>query len=246
MKARYLPVAVLGLLWTFPAAADDMKDCQSGEPGRALAACTRIAEAPSSPPRAKASALSLRAMAHQRQGAFDKALDDFDQAIVHMEGAGIGGWEFSFAHYLRAGTHRIKGDLDRAIADYSQSIRIAPGWDKSYSERSAIYFQKGDLENALADITKVISFRPSHPFVANAYAMRAMVHHRMGQMPASLADADKSLELKPGSAVAHYMRGKALEAQGRIDDAAAALRTAREIDANVDAMLKDMLTPPKR
>lgn len=246
MHARCWLVALAALLWPVPATADDMGDCKGAEPARAVAACTRIADAPAANPRARSSALSLRAIAHQRLNALDKALADFGQAIAVMEGAGMGGWELAFTYYMRAGAHRRMNALDKAIEDHTQAIRIAPGWDKSYNERGAIHFQRGELDKALADISKVISFRPTHPFVADAYATRAIIHHRLGRASECLADADKSLGLKPGSAMAHYMRGKALEALGRRDDAAAALRTARGIDANIDAMLQPMLAPGRR
>ena len=96
---------------------------------------------------------------------------------------------------MRGNTYRGMGNLDQAIADHTESIRVAPGWDKSYNDRGAIYFQKGDFARALDDISKVISFRPDNPRVANSYAIRAMLHQRMGEPAKGLPDADRAIEL---------------------------------------------------
>ena len=141
---------------------------------------------------------------------------------------------------MRANTYRAKGDLDQAIADHTESISAAPGWDKSYNDRGAIYFQKGDFARALDDISKVISFRPNDPRVADSYAIRAMLLRRMGEPAKGLSDADRAIELAPRSALALYIRARIYEALGRNEEAAAGTRAALAIDPNVGEEMEAM------
>ena len=60
-----------------------------------------------------------------------------------------------------------------------------------------------------------------------------MVHLRMGQPAQGLPDADRAIELRPRSSLGHYVRAKSLEALGRGEDAAAAKRTALELDPKI-------------
>jgi len=224
-------------------ATDVWKDCQSKDLDVALRACTQITEARNEPPARRAQAHSMRAFAYQGSNRFDEAIADFGQAIELMQAAGMSGWELAFSIFVRANAYRAKGDLERAIEDYSWSIRVAPGWDKAYNERGAIYFQKGEFERALEDISKVISFRPDSPRVADAYALRGMVHYRMGQPAKGLPDADRSLELRARSALALYVRARIYEALGRKDDAEAGFRAAAEIDPKVKEWMTGLEGP---
>jgi tetratricopeptide (TPR) repeat protein len=150
-----------------------------------------------------------------------------------MRDAGQSGWELAFIYFMRANTYRAMGDLDQAISDHTESISVAPGWDKSYSDRGAIYFQKGDFAHALDDISKVISFRPNNPRIADSYAIRAMLLNRMGNPVKALPDADRAVELAPRSALALYVRARIYEALGRNEEADAGKRAALGIDANI-------------
>jgi hypothetical protein len=84
---------------------------------------------------------------------------------------------------MRANTYRAMGDLDQAISDHTESSSVAPGWEKSYSDRGANYFQKDDFSRALDDISKVpwaymlVMHRPIHlPSFAGA-----SIHWRIAQ-----------------------------------------------------------------
>ena len=76
-------------------------------------------------------------MIRQRLGQLDEAIADFSRGIQLMKDAGHSGRELAFIYFMRANMYRAKGDLDQAIADHTESIRIAPGWDKSYNDFQA-------------------------------------------------------------------------------------------------------------
>ena len=175
----------------------------------------------------------------------DKAISDFSSGIRLMEDAGNSGWELAFIYFVRANVHRMKGDLDQAIADHTAAIRIAPGWDKPYNDRGAVYFQLGDFARAIEDISKVISFRPDSPRVADSYAIRAMLHHRVGEPAKGLPDADRAIGLNPRSAMALYICAKIYEALGRSEEAAAGISAALAIDPAIKDQMEQMERPAR-
>jgi tetratricopeptide (TPR) repeat protein len=222
-------------------AADPWKECDNSRSNEvALKACTAIIDAGTEPSPKLAIAYNMRATVHQRMNEPDKAIADFSSGIRLMEDAGNSGWELAFIYYMRANVHRMKGDFDQAIADHTAAIRIAPGWDKPYNDRGAIYFQLGDFARAIEDISKVISFRPDSPRVADSYAIRAMLHHRVGEPARGLPDADRAIGLNPRSAMALYIRAKIYEALGRSEEAAAGISAALAIDPGIKEQMERM------
>jgi tetratricopeptide (TPR) repeat protein len=222
-------------------AADPWKDCDNSRSNEvALRACTAVIDAGAMPGPKLALVYSMRATVHQRMNEPDKAIADFSAGIRLMEDAGQSDWTLAFTYFMRANVHRTKGDLDQAIADYTAAIRIAPGWDKPYNERGAVFFHLGDFGRALEDISKVISFPPDSPRVADSYAIRAMLHHRMGAPAKGLPDADRAIGFNPRSAMALYIRARIHEALGRSEEAAAGISAALAIDPGIREKMERM------
>jgi lipoprotein NlpI len=84
-----------------------------------------------------------------------------------------------------------------------------------------------ELEVALAtEVLKVAG--DSSPLIGPVLAKRALANNMLNRFDATLADVDKALPLNSQASELHYARGLALLSLGRADEAAAAMRSARE------------------
>jgi tetratricopeptide (TPR) repeat protein len=75
-----------------------------------------------------------------------------------------------------------------------------------------------------------------NPKQADPLVSRAKVLRRLNQYVLALADAQAALELDPGSAGAHFQAAHALDALGRMKEAASQIREATELNPNDPVM----------
>jgi tetratricopeptide (TPR) repeat protein len=125
---------------------------------------------------------------------FDKAIQDFDQALKIAP--------FEAAWYCgRANAHSEKHDTKLAISDYTAAIKLQP--DKyCYNSRGFCYLLASDYGNAVADLEKAIELDRDYLLpTANLAYIRACcpdAHYRDGNKAVSLAtkacDGDKYLD----------------------------------------------------
>lgn len=97
-------------------------------------------------------ALQQRATAYQAQQQYQKAIDDFSEALdITPDDQGI---------YERRGYAEMRlNDYDRALADYNELIKRKPNEARYYLLRSYIYEVKGDAAAAIADCDKVLQMQ---------------------------------------------------------------------------------------
>src|SRR4051794_13453664 len=130
------------LVACFPAvaAADDMEDCKNFEksPDAAIAACSRVVESDQVKGQDLAVVYRTPGNGQHRNGNFDRAIADFDEAIrlAPMD---------AVAFNRRGLVWRLKGDLDRAIADQNEAIRIDQKYALAFTSRAITWERKGDL-----------------------------------------------------------------------------------------------------
>jgi tetratricopeptide (TPR) repeat protein len=89
-------------------------------------------------------AYSNRGVVGLSNGAYDKALADFNEAIrldAHDDAA----------YCNRGGAHISRGEFDAAIIDLDEAIRLQPRNAFAYANRSLAWDQKGEQEKAMAD-----------------------------------------------------------------------------------------------
>src|ERR1700722_5127744 len=98
------------------AAALDLKACESlKDPSDRISACTGIAEDAAGAPEDRAKALLNRGQAYQAKGDNDRAIADFDQALLLAPGS-------ARALLYRGLSYANKLDHDRAIRDYTDAL----------------------------------------------------------------------------------------------------------------------------
>ena len=174
-----------------------------------------------------------RGLAYAFKGEYDRAIEDFDQAIelqpdlavaynnrgnayVNKEeyDRAIADFDqaielqpdFAAAYYNRGNAYAGKGELDRAIADFDQAIELQPDYAEAYSNRGAAYYDKGEYDRAIEDYDQAIELQPD---LAGAYSNRGSAYAHKGEYDRAIEDFDQAIELQPDYAQAYYNRGLA-------------------------------------
>jgi tetratricopeptide (TPR) repeat protein len=151
------------LIWTAalcaiiaPAAAASRADwdaCESGDPDRVIACCTRIIQSPGAT--AKDTAIP-----HYNRGVAYKNKDDLDRSIADFAEAIRLGLKLPYVYRSRGRAYFHKDDNDRAIADFTEVIRLDPNFAWAYNSRGNAYLAKGDHDHAVADFSEAIRLAP--------------------------------------------------------------------------------------
>ena len=112
-----------------------------------------------------------RGNAYADKGEYDKAIEDFDQAIALQP-------DLAEACYNRGIAYYYKGEYDRAIEDYDQAIELQPDLAEAYSNRGNAYADKGEYDRAIEDFRKVVE-------VSDNPVVRQYAEERLRELGAS-------------------------------------------------------------
>ena len=149
--------------------------------------------------------------AYTAKGDFDRALNDFTEAI-RLNPAN------SNAYNNRGHAYRAKSHFDRAIADHTEAIRLDPSNANAYNNRGIAYRAKGDHDRAIADHTEAVRLDTKY---FDAYNSRGIAYRAKGDFDRAIANYTTAIEINPKSAVLYSNRGRAYELKGDKDLAVA-------------------------
>jgi tetratricopeptide (TPR) repeat protein len=114
--------------------------------------CTAVIQAGQDPPQKLATAFDNRGVAYRLKGEYDRALQDYEQAIRLNPNS-------AYPYNNRGIIYRIQGDYDRAIADYDEAIWLKSGdYPAAFYNRALAYAAKGEYDQALTDFDVVMRF----------------------------------------------------------------------------------------
>ena len=170
---------------------------------------------------------SENGQAFSKSGDYDKALDEFNQAIRLNPG-------LAAAYYNRGEIYFKRGDYAQAIRDFTRTVEIAPDYTFAYYSRGVANEKSGDIEEAILDFTHTVRLKPSY---APAYNDRARAFYRLGHLREALRDSELALSVAPDTPAYLATHSQILAALGRNEGAFAMLEKAMEI-ANSDWIRK--------
>lgn len=128
--------------------SDDAQRCRTiSDSDQALAYCTAAIESGRLSTANLAVTFNNRGDAYHQKGNYDRAIQDYDQAIRLNPG-------FALALNNRGLAYEDKGNYDRAIQDYDQAIRLNPSLVAAFNNRGMVKRMKGDTAGGDADIAK--------------------------------------------------------------------------------------------
>jgi tetratricopeptide (TPR) repeat protein len=177
-------------------------------PDLIIEGCSAIIQLGRESPRQLATAFNNRGFAHKLKGEYDRALQDYNQAIrLNHNNAN--------AYNNRGMIYKIRGEYDRAIEDYSEAIWLSNNdYPAAFFNRAKSYFAKGQYDRALADFDMVLRFNPRNP---DGLYGRGLSEIRSGDTAAGTADMAAAKALNPNIAEEYEQSGSATKTRGRLD-----------------------------
>jgi tetratricopeptide (TPR) repeat protein len=155
-----------------------------------IGGCTAEIQAGQDAPQKLATAFNNRGVAYRLKGEYDRALQDYEQAIRLNPN--------SATHYNNRGIiYRIKGDYDRAISDYDEAIRLKSDFPAAFYNRALAYSDKAEYDRALADFDVVMRFDQKN---ALALYARGLTLVKKGDAAAGKADIAAAKAIDPNIA----------------------------------------------
>ena len=186
------------------------------EPPLRIEACARALKAPSLSAKVQVGLLSQRAMAFDEVGDYDKAIQDYDAAIVLTPRDPY--------LYLNRGVAKVRGGKPAAaLPDYDQAIKLKPDWHLPYFDRAVALSDLGRGAEALAEYQRAIERNPDDAWI---YVGQGDVLAASGDEAGALTAYDHALALRPDLDKARARRAKVLLRLERPQDAVAEMDRA--------------------
>ncbi len=132
----------------------EWSQCTGGEGPIAdviISGCSAVIQAGQDSPKRLATAFNNRGVAHKFKGEYDRALEDYDQAILLNP-------SFANAYNNRGVIYRLEGEYDRAIRDYDEAIWLGSNLPAVFYNRAIAYTEKQDYDHAVGDFDVVLRF----------------------------------------------------------------------------------------
>jgi tetratricopeptide (TPR) repeat protein len=172
-------------------------------------------------------AYSHRGQSFMRRRAYDKAIEDYGQAIALDP-------RLVAAYRNRGAAYFISELYDKALPDYDAVIRLVPDEPSGYADRCSLRTMTGRLQEAKVDCDKAIDLDYLN---GPALAWRSLVYLQLGKLGAADQDIVTVIREYPSDPSLHYLRAMVLRAQGEKIEAEAQFQAARKLDAEDFARL---------
>ena len=133
---------------------ENIAKCSDANLDVSIAGCSALLQASGESNEARATAFNNRGVAYRDKADYDKALQDFDEALK-LAPSDVG----TLVHRGRA--YRGKGDHARALADFDAAIKADPKGANAFTQRGLAFADKGDVPRAIADFDQAIALNPN-------------------------------------------------------------------------------------
>jgi tetratricopeptide (TPR) repeat protein len=222
-RVLFLSLLVATLLAVTAAHAQTAQErqwCESEEEvtvSQRIDGCSAVIKAGRDRSEKLAEAYSSRGLAYRLKGEYDRAIQDYGQAIkLNAKSA--------TAYANRGVAYDNKGEYDRAIQDYDQAIKLKPSAEV-YFNRGNAYLGKARHDLAIDDYNQALKLKPDF---AAALDNRCWARAVVGILRQALADCNEALRLMPNNAATLDSRGfvflKLTQFDAAVSDYDAALR----------------------
>ncbi|MEQ1649450.1 MAG: tetratricopeptide repeat protein [Hyphomicrobiaceae bacterium] len=151
LVARTIAAIAIGLASAGTAVADNETECYSDDPEVRIRACSAILQKQYIPDDARGAAHASRALGFSLKRDYERAIDDYDQAIKLVP-------NFATALNNRAWAYFKWGRPQLGKADVEKSLALSPVSGATYDTRAHISQSEGDATSALRDYTLAMQY----------------------------------------------------------------------------------------
>ncbi len=141
---------------------------------------------------------NLRGITFTRQGANDKALDAFADAIRYNP-------KYAAPYSNRANIYVQKKEFDKALADYTKVIELQPDSAVAYIHRALVYRDEADHDKVLADLADAIRLDPKYPHI---YQTRGNIHFMHKDYAKAIPDFTEAIAIDPQAVQSYSQRAE--------------------------------------
>jgi len=195
-------------------------------PDLQIGGCSAIIQAGKETEQNLAIVFRNRGIAFKSKGNYDRAIEDYSQAIALNP-------QFADAYLSRGIAYKTMGDYNHAIEDYSHAIELNPGYADAYDARCYVKAILGRLPEALADCTESLRLLPNTYYTLDS---RGLIYLKMGRFDEAISDYDAALRVNPRIAESLYGRGLAKLKRGD-SDGTADIAAAKAINPDISKMM---------
>jgi tetratricopeptide (TPR) repeat protein len=161
-----------------------------------------------------------RGMAWSNNKDYDKAIEDYDEAIrLDPKDA----WAFLF----RGNAWLNKNKYDKAIADYDEAIRLDLKETTAFHNRGIAWFNKSDNDKAIQDFDETIRLDPK---CAAAFCIRGDAWVRKDDYDKAIKDLTEAIRLDQKQGIYYLKRGALWSFKKKYDKAIQDLDRAIRLD----------------
>ncbi len=155
----------------------------------------------------------------QKTGRYEDAVRELQRAVAADSGS-------AEAHFNLGVVYGRLRRLDEGVAALRAAVRLRPGYAEARYNLGVLLHQTGDAEAAVASLEEARRFQPGAPELHRSLGLAYRLAGRDAEAEASFRD---SLRLADSAAVRTDL-AVTLATSGRLDEAAAELRRAVEVD----------------
>jgi tetratricopeptide (TPR) repeat protein len=185
--------------------------------------CTALIKDGREPTLVLAIAHNNRGNAYSVKGDYDRAIQDYDEAIKLSP-------NYGFAYANRANTYQKLHEYARAVQDYDVALRVDPKLGTVWNGRCWARAIIGQLQAALTDCNTALGMTPNNAATLDS---RGLTYLKMGRFDLAIKDYDSALRADPKFANALYGRGLAKLKKGDTAGGNADLAAAKALKTTI-------------
>jgi tetratricopeptide (TPR) repeat protein len=214
---RSFVIALVLISALLPSSVRGQSRCGDPDPEVSISVCSAIIQSGRARGRDLAVAHTERGVAYVALLDYDRALQDFGEAIRADA-------TFAKAFANRGAVYGAKQDFDRAIEDFTRVLMLEPRSAHAFADRAGMHRLHGQHDEAIRDYTEAIRINPAF---ADAILNRAITLAGTSRCAEAIADFTRAIELSKlepgtgtrntGTAIALIDRGICREKAGRDD-----------------------------
>ena len=132
------------------------------------------------------------------QGNYQKAYDNFSDAMIHLKC-------FKEAYFHRSVVKFIWKDYEGGLADLAEALKIDPDYADAWAQNGFVKTELCRFDEALKDYFRALALDPLN---AHYFNDRGYLRKQMNDFIGAMEDYTQSIKLKPEAYDAYFNRAK--------------------------------------